>query len=441
MAGAAGLALGSAATGCKSSTSASSASEGEGGMTYRINPGSGDRVSLLGYGCMRWPMIKDDDGNDIIDQEIVNKLVDRAMEAGVNYYDTSPVYLQGQSEKASGLALSRYPRSSYYIATKLSNFADSSRDNSIEMYHASFEQMFTDYFDYYLLHSIGRGGLEAFNARYVENGMMDFLLAEREAGRIRNLGFSFHGKKEEFDALIALHDKYHWDFVQIQMNYVDWTHADGVRNVNAEYLYAELDKRELPIVIMEPLQGGRLASVPANIADALKAREPDRSVASWAFRFVGSYPRILCVLSGMTNMEVLNENIATYSDFKPLNDDELAFLEKMADLMMDYPMVSCNNCNYCMPCPRGVDIPGIFRHYNGAITDGTFVTSREHEDYFKMRRAYLLGYSRAVPVLRQADHCIGCGECLVHCPQSIDIPKELRRIDRYVERLKRGVEL
>lgn len=407
-------------------------------MEYRINPGNGDKVSLLGYGCMRWQMIKDENGKDIVNQESVNELVDRALEAGVNYFDTSPAYLRGQSEKATGNALARHPRNSYYIATKLSNFGDRSAEASKQMYLDSFEQMQTDYFDYYLMHSIGRGGYEAFKARYEDNGMMDFVLKEREAGRIRQLGFSFHGSQAEYDQMIALHDKYKWDFVQIEMNYMDWQHADGVRNVNAEYLYDSLDKRELPIVVMEPLLGGRLASVPENVTYHMKQREPDLSIASWAFRFVGSYPRILTILSGMTYREHLEDNLKTFIGFKPLTEEEIAFLKDMAGIMATYPTVNCTHCNYCMPCPFGIDIPEIFAHYNKHVNEGTVAQNSEQANYKKLRKEYLLSYDKAIPTLRQADHCIGCGSCLSHCPQSIDIPRELHRIDRYIEQLKQN---
>lgn len=407
-------------------------------MEYRLNPGNGDKVSLLGYGCMRWQMKKDQDGRDIVDQDSVNELVDRALEAGINYFDTSPAYLRGQSEKATGNALSRHPRGSYYIATKLSNFGDRSADASRKMYYDSFEQMQTDYFDYYLMHSIGRGGYEAFKARYEDNGMMDFVLKEREAGRIRQLGFSFHGSQAEYDQMISLHDKYKWDFVQIEMNYMDWQHADGVRNVNADYLYDSLDKRELPIVVMEPLLGGRLSSVPENVTRHMKEREPDLSIASWAFRFVGTYPRILTILSGMTYREHLEDNIKTFTGFKPLTEEELEFLKDMAGIMATYPTVNCTHCNYCMPCPYGIDIPEIFAHYNKHVNDGTVAQSSEQANYKKLRKEYLASYDKAIQSLRQADHCIGCGQCMVHCPQSIDIPNQLHRIDRYVEQLKQN---
>ena len=438
-AGAGAVALGAAACtgGISGRKTAVQGTSGE--MVYRTNPANGDRVSLLGYGCMRWPMIKDENGRDIIDQEKVDELIDVAMKNGVNYYDTSPAYLQGQSERATGKALARYPRKSFYIATKLSNFGDASHEASLKMYRDSFEEMQTDYFDYYLMHAIGRGGYEAFKQRYEDNGMMDFLLKERESGRIRQLGFSFHGRKSEFDELLALHDKYHWDFVQIEMNYMDWKHADGVRNVNADYLYEQLDKREIPITIMEPLLGGRLSSLPENIAAKLKERDPDASLASWAFRFVGSYPRILTVLSGMTYMEHLQDNLKTFMDFKPMDEEELAFMEEMATLMAEYPTVNCTHCNYCMPCPYGIDIPGIFAHYNKCVNEGTVAQNEEQKNFRKLRKAYLTSYNKAIPTLRQADHCIGCGQCMEHCPQSIKIPDQLHRIDAYIETLKRSM--
>lgn len=407
-------------------------------MTYRSFPGLGeDKISLLGYGCMRWPTLPAADGKgELIDQDAVNELVDYAIAHGVNYFDTSPVYVQGWSEKATGIALKRHPREKLYIATKLSNFANYSHENSLAMYRKSFEEMQTDYFDYYLLHAIGGGnGMQTFNERYVDNGMLDFLIKEREAGRIRRLGWSFHGSVEVFDQVLAMHDRVHWDFVQIQLNYVDWRHATG-SNINAEYLYGELDKRKIPAVIMEPLLGGRLSNVPQHIVARLKQRRPDDSVASWAFRFAGSPERVLTVLSGMTYMEHLQDNIRTYSPLVPLTGEDKEYLEETAQLMMQYPTIPCNDCKYCMPCPYGIDIPAILVHYNKCVNEGNVPKSSQDENYRKARRAYLIGYDRSVPKLRQASHCIGCNQCVPHCPQSIDIPKELHRIDHFVEQLK-----
>ena len=431
--------LGTIISGCTSDggqkeSSASSGMSGEGEMTYRTNKGNGDKVSILGYGCMRWPMIKDENGRDIIDQAAVDRLIDYAIEHGVNYFDTAPVYLQGQSESATGLSLKRYPRESYFIATKLSNFSNSSKENSIEMYRSSLKNLQTEYIDYYLLHSLSDGN--AFNMRFGDTGIMDFLAEERKAGRIRNLGFSFHGTTEGFDELMALHEKYHWDFVQIQLNYVDWTHASG-RNADAKYLQEELDKRGIQSVIMEPLLGGRLSKVPQHIADRLKERNPQGSVASWAFRFAGTHPGVLCVLSGMTYMEHLQDNVGTYSPLKPLSEDELAFLEETAELIQKYPTVPCNDCKYCMPCPYGIDIPAILLHYNKCVNEGEIAKSTQDENYRKARRAYLVSYDRAVPKLRQAERCIGCNQCMSHCPQHINIPRELQRIDRYINNLKK----
>ena len=435
--GAAGL--GMMAAGCAPKKEQSAHTPGQ--MILRENPVNGDKVSLLGFGCMRWPMIKDADGKDIIDQQAVNEMVDYALEHGVNYFDTSPAYLQGLSERAAGEALSRHPRSSYFIATKLSNFGDHSMEASIKMYEDSFKEMKTDYFDYYLLHAIGLGGRRAFQTRYVDNGMMDFLLKEKEKGRIRNLGFSFHGAREAFDSFMQMHDsgEFKWDFCQIEMNYIDWKHADGVRNVNADYLYAELEKRGIPIVIMEPLLGGRLANVPVGISRQMKMREPDKSVASWAFRFCGTYPGVLCILSGMISMDPLLDNLKTFENFEPLTAEELVFMEEMAVQMKEFPLVNCTDCKYCMPCPWGIDIPGIFKHYNTSVTNGSFAQSTEQKNYRKLRNAYLSSYDKAIPTVRQADHCIGCGQCLMHCPQSIAIPDELHRIDSYVEKLKQGI--
>ena len=412
--------------GTKTAAAASGEITGEMAQHY---PG----ISLLGYGCMRWPMIQGPDGRDVIDQEAVNALVDEAIAHGVNYFDTSPVYLQGKSEEASSIALNRHPRSEWLLATKLSNFSDWSYDNSVKMYRRSLEVFKTDHIDYYLLHALS-GGAD-FEKRFGSTGIMDFLLKEREAGRIRNLGLSFHGYREGFDDLMALHDRYHWDFVQIQMNYIDWTHAGG-RNTNADYLYSELLKRDIPAVIMEPLRGGSLANLPAKVAQELKSREPDKTLASWAFRYFGSFPKVMTVLSGMTYREHLEDNLRNYCGLVPLTEEELAMLEKLAGDIDSYPLVGCTACQYCMPCPYGIDIPGIFSFYNKQVNEGTYVSSKEQKDYAKTRRRYLAAYDKAVQSVRQADHCINCGQCQMHCPQHIRRPQELRRIDRLIESIR-----
>lgn len=419
-------------------------------MTYRTNPGSGDRVSLLGYGCMRWPMIDNPEGQgQIVDQEMVNSLVDFAIEHGVNYFDTAPVYCQGFSEKATGIALGRHPRSSYFVATKMSNqrltvpgkSPEQILQESKAMFQASLENLGVDYLDYYLMHSIGGGAepMAFFEQRFITSGVLDYMVDLKKQGKIRNLGWSFHGDVNVFNHLLQLHDegKYHWDFVQIQMNYSDWRNAQG-RNVNAEYLYTELTKRNIPVVIMEPLLGGRLVNLPDFIVGRLKQMEPEKSTASWSFRFNGSYDNVLTSLSGMTYMENLQDNVRTHSPLKPLSEEEADFLQDTAVMMLEFPTVPCNSCNYCMPCPYGLDIPGILVHYNKCVNYGNLPRSMADPGYSESRRIFLFGYDNSVPKLRQADHCTGCSQCVEHCPQGIDIPGQLHRIDKYVDMLKQN---
>ena len=426
--------------------------DGQGEMTYRTNPNTGDKVSILGYGMMRLPVegggtFRDHpDAN--IDQEMVNQQIDYALEHGVNYFDTSPAYCKGLSEHATGIALARHPRNSYYIATKLSNFSPStwSREASINMFENSLKELQTDYVDYLLLHSIGGttkdlDSHQLFDTRYMDNGILDWLVEQKNAGRIRNLGFSYHGDVEIFDMLLRWHDegRYHWDFVQIQMNYVDWHYADeyNTRNTDASYLYNELHRRGIPVVIMEPLLGGRLADQPDYIVKQMKEREPETPVARWAFRYAGTQEGVLVVLSGMTYMEHLVQNVATYSPLRPITPEEDEFLMKIAEEMMELKIVPCTACNYCVPCPYGLNIPAIFGYYNKSITDGAMPAgNREAKEYWEARKRFLIGYDRNIPALRQASHCIGCGHCKPECPQGIDIPTELHRIDDYVEQLK-----
>ena len=439
-------ALGTTVAGCIASGKDDDTDKPTGEMTYRTNPNTGDTVSILGYGCMRFPTLGMANGTDdqTIDQEAVNRLIDKAIESGVNYFDTSPAYCQGHSEEATGIALARHPRDKYFIATKLSNFAPQTwpHDKSVEMFENSLRYLQTDYVDYLLLHAIGGGGMENFNNRYIDNGILDYLKDLRAKGTIRNLGFSFHGDIEVFDNALAMHDRgeVHWDFVQIQLNYVDWNGSkeESKRNVDAEYLYNELHQRGIPVVIMEPLRGGRLANVPIAVVDQMKERRPDDSVASWAFRFAGTPEGILTVLSGMTYMEHLTDNLATYSPLEPISAEEDAFLTRAAHEILSNNTIPCNYCNYCMPCPYGLDIPAILTHYNRCIIDGNKPTDTADPDYVAQRRAFLYGYDRTVPRLRQADRCVACGTCVSHCPQGIKIPAELHKIDKFVENLRQN---
>ena len=296
-------------------------------MTYRVQHGSGEQISLLGFGMMRLPN----------DQEEVNRLVDYAIAHGVNYFDTAPMYMGGQSEVLTGNALSRHPRDKFFVATKMSNQnrRSWSFDDSRRMYETSLERLKVDHIDYYLLHSIG-GGMESLKGRFLDNGILDFLLKEREAGRIKHLGFSYHGDVRDFDWLLDRQEEYHWDFVQIQMNFLDWRHASmrgGRRtDADAEYLYGKCEKTGVQCVVMEPLRGGAFGRMAKELSDQLLAVRPNDSTARWAFRWVGSYPNILTTLSGMNRMDHLEENVETFSPLENCTEAENKLLAEISGI-------------------------------------------------------------------------------------------------------------
>ena len=396
-------------------------------MAIRENRRTGDKVSLLGYGMMRLPT-----NNRAINQDMVNQEVDYALAHGVNYFDTAPVYHGGRSEEAVGIALSLHPRDKYFVATKLSNFGRDqwNLDSAKKMLKSSMEKLKVDYIDYYLLHSVGGKGPDEFKARFEENGIVEFLQEERKAGRIRNLGFSFHGSIETFDYLIDNNDDFEWDFVQIQMNYIDWRHADTRRgNTDAEYLYNKLEKAGIQCVIMEPLLGGRLANVPDDVRSMMKEVRPSDSPARWAFRWVGSYPNVLTVLSGMTTMEVLKENVATYAPLEACTESENALMTKIADKMNGVPVIPCTDCKYCMPCAFGLDIPGNFSVYNKAVNEGILpLPDKSSPDYQKRLDAVNKMFQKGLNKKQWATKCTDCEACLPKCPQHIRIPNQMGRI-------------
>ena len=394
-------------------------------MTYRTQNGSEEQISLLGFGMMRLPD----------DQEKVNQMVDFAIAHGVNYFDTAPMYMGGKSEVLTGNALSRYPREKYHVATKMSNQNRRlwSFDDSKRMYEQSFERLKVDYIDYYLLHSIG-GGMESLEGRFLNNGILDFLLKEREAGRIKHLGFSYHGDVRDFDWLLDRQDEYEWDFVQIQMNFLDWRHASmrGGRRVDAdaEYLYDKCEKMGVQCVIMEPLRGGAFGKMAQELTDQLKAVRPNDSTARWAFRWVGSYPNVLTTLSGMNRMDHVEENIKTFSPLEPCSEKENELLAEIADQMSGFPTIPCTTCEYCMPCPFGVNIPGNFAYYNQAVNEHLLpLPEKSAADYAARKESFIAGYKKALPISAEwASKCRDCEVCLSKCPQQIRIPNQMARI-------------
>ena len=396
-------------------------------MTYRVQHRTGDKISMLGFGMMRLPDSQDE----------INRLVDYAIAHGVNYFDTAPMYKGGQNEKQTGIALSRYPRDKYFVATKMSNYNERlwKLDEAVKMYENSFRDLQVDYIDYYLLHGVGGSGMDDLKARFLDNGLLDFLLKEREAGRIRHLGFSYHGNVEVFDWLLNHQDKYHWDFVQIQMNYLDWRHASlnkegWKQDADAEYLYDKLEKTGVQAVVMEPLRGGALARLRDDLAGRLTTMRPADSPAKWAFRWVGSHPNILTTLSGMNRMEHLVDNVDTFSPLEPCTEAENAVLAEIADVMAGFPVIPCTACRYCMPCPYGVDIPGNFAYYNDAVDQLILpLPDKQAADYMTRKQQFADGLRKALPdASKWANHCTDCEACLKKCPQQIRIPNQMARI-------------
>lgn len=409
-------------------------------MTYRTDPHTGRKVSLLGYGLMRLPVKEGANPNsDEVDQEMVDKLVDYALAHGVNYFDTAHPYHKGMSQIAIGKALKKYPRDSFFLATKMPTPHMPTLEQAKEIFEKQLRDCQVEYFDYYLLHNLQT--IEVYKEIYENRGILDYLLEQKRKGRIRNLGFSFHGTRSLMEYLLGL--DLQWDFVQIQCNYHDWDRGAELpawmqqsERVPARWMYEKLAEKQIPVTVMEPLLGGRLTRLSRSAIAILKQAAPERSIASWAFRFVGSLPNILCVLSGMTYMENLQENICTFSPLQPLSEEEHKVLDEALDVFLGNRTVPCTGCQYCTPCPYGVDIPAVFAHYNKCVNEERMPKDRMDEDYRRERRRFLIGYDRSVPELQQANRCIQCGQCVSKCPQWINIPKELEKIDRFVEQLK-----
>ena len=393
----------------------------------------GDTVGVLGMGCMRFPR-KGKGRNAPLDQEVINQMIDYALAHGINYFDTAPAY--GDSERATGEALSHHKRKDYLLATKMSNFWNADLKACKEMFATSLKNLRTTYFDYFLLHSIS--DMADFNKRFKDNGLLDWLLEQKKKGVIRHLGFSFHGSNEGLRQLLAL--PYKWEFVQIQMNYVDWKNMpleDSNEACDSETLYKMLVEKNIPVVIMEPIRGGALA----NVTDALKGRLAERfpklSPAGVALTFASSYPGVMCTLSGMSNMAQLTENVYTFSHFKPFTEADNEYMMEMARLYNGNPHIPCTACRYCMPCPHGVDIPGVFGVYN-ALSDELRLpnpSNKKAKDYKENRKAFLKRYATLAQGA-DASFCARCDACVPKCPQRIRIPDQMRMIHKMVKDLK-----
>ena len=395
----------------------------------------GESISLLGMGCMRFPHKPGSRGwNAPLDQEAINRMIDYALEHGINYFDTAPAY--GDSERATGEALSRHNRKDYFLATKMSNFWNADLAACKEMFATSLKNLRTSYVDYFLLHSIG--SVEDFQKRFVDNGLLPYLQDLRKKGTIRHLGFSFHGSNEALRQLIAL--PYNWEFIQIQMNYVDWKNMPlegSDEPCDSETLYKMLEEKGIPVVIMEPIRGGALANVSKGLQNKIAERFPNLSPAGVALTFASSYPGVMCTLSGMSNMAQLTENVYTFSHFKPFTEADNDYMMEMARLYNSNPHIPCTACRYCMPCPHGVDIPGVFGVYN-ALSDELKLpdpANKKAKDYKENRKEFLKRYATLAQD-SDASFCTKCNACLPKCPQHIRIPDQMRSVHKLVKAIK-----
>lgn len=365
----------------------------------RMIPQLGCEISRLGYGGMRFPK-----NGDEVDVEEAVKLLRKAYDMGVNYFDTAVVYHKGESEKIFGKAFEIYDRSSYYLADKMSIWVCKDEQEMKDLFERQLATLKTDYIDFYLVHSLNRNHYQ----KVKEFHCVEFLQEMKRQGKIKHLGFSFHDTYPVFTQIL---NDYDWDFVQIQLNYLDW------QNQGAEQLYRELEKRNLPCMVMEPVRGGYLATLDEQRAKPFLEMEPNRSIASWAIRWVESLPQVTVVLSGMSDMAQLEDNVAMMTNFEPMNEKELEAVAKVVEEIRKVNDIPCTGCRYCMDCPMGVDIPEIFAIYSRL-------------KIFGKDKSFVEDYKEVMENGNGAEHCVGCQQCMNHCPQSIEIPDKLAMIHR-----------
>lgn len=392
-------------------------------METRKDKNSDAEISLLGFGCMRFPMLED---GRTIDRDLVRRLVEYAVSHGVNYFDTAYLYNNGESERCIGRILKSYPRDRFYLADKMpgrlvKNVADGDR-----MFREQLARCEVEYFDFYLCHAIGRTELD-FVEPYLKTGFFAYLLEKKRQGVIRRLGFSFHGTPPRLEVLL---NRYDWDFVQLQFNYVDWEVQDARR------LYEMLDERSIPCIVMEPVRGGSLSTLCPEAVELLRAARPERSTASWAIRYAASPANVLTVLSGMNSFEQVRDNVATMTEFTPLDREEREVLERARAVYMQSGLIPCTGCRYCMDCPQGVDIPRLFSLYNErAASLGLPVSTLGHYRFDRNSRAFLEEYLY-LPEAVRAHNCVDCGLCNELCPQEIAVSGKLKELERLIAALR-----
>lgn len=362
-------------------------------------------TSMLGFGCMRFPQ---KDGK--IDEELSEKMIDRAIACGVNYIDTAYPYHGGDSEPFVGRVLDKYPRNSYFLATKLPCWEVNSIEDAERLFNSQLERLNKDYVDFYLLHALSKDRWH----KMVELGVVEYCEKLKAEGKIKYFGFSFHDSFEAFEEIITYRK---WDFCQIQLNYMDTEEQAGLKG------YTLAEKLGVPIVIMEPVKGGSLANLPDEITSEFRKLDSNASTASWAMRWVGSLPNVKVILSGMSTPEQVEDNLATFTDFKALSDEEHKAVTEIAKKLKARVNNGCTGCNYCMPCPAGVNIPHNFKLWNlygiyGNNNDAKWRWENDIDDNQK------------------AKNCIKCGKCEKACPQKLSIRDDLARLQGELDGLE-----
>ena len=370
-------------------------------MLKREYKNTGDQISVLGLGCMRLPKIE---GSETIDRAEAQKIVDLAYERGVNYFDTAYRYHEGDSELFIGEALKKYPRESFHLATKMPMWMVNSPEDTKRIFEDQLSRCQVEYFDFYLCH--------AMNATYLEtmkkHGVYEYLMEEKKAGRIRHLGFSFHDSPEVLRQIVEYGE---WDFAQIQLNYLDWELQ------NAKSQYEILTEHGIPVVVMEPVRGGALASLCEESDRILKEARPDHSIASWAVRYVASLPNVMTVLSGMSTLQQVEDNTATMIGFEPLTDKDRETIAAALEAYRKNKTIPCTGCAYCTHgCPKQIAIPEYFALYNSVSrTTGSFSSHAVYYNNISLKHG-------------KAGDCIGCGQCEKACPQHLPIRQYLKDV-------------
>ena len=374
-------------------------------MEYRELRGGKEKVSLLGFGCMRLPRLYPDKPE--IDTELGQRMVDYAYSHGVNYFDTAYPYHEGLSEPFIGAALSKYPRESYNLVTKLPTWLINGEADIEHYFNEQLQKCGVDYFDFYLVHSLNAERFETVQKLHIFENLCEL----KAKGKIRHIGFSFHDKPDVLERILAAHD---WEFAQIQLNYLDWELQDARRQ------YELIEQKGIQCTIMEPVRGGMLATLTPEAVDCFQQANPNVSTASWAIRYAASLPNVLTVLSGMTNFDHVTDNVATMEAFRPLSQQEREVIDHALAAYRKAVTIPCTGCRYCMDCPAGVSIPEAFAAYN------RYATSKSRSMFEELYHALDAG--------QRADNCVACGTCLSKCPQHIDIPKHMKEIEALAEK-------